>query len=199
MTDIADARMYDFWKTAATLAERGNFKRLAREYSRTAETFRLKLESDVNRRQKMLDEETKKSPTANGPGRQWVADRHFRSGDMIFNRGCAVPDQHVSDKLIRAGFIVPLMASAVNFANKPVAAPVPEPPTPKLVNIFKENWPSSWRATAAQPGCNPSLAKQLLLNTEEGKRQNEHYQRVESERRAHAANLYGRRIVPADL
>ena len=70
------------------------------------------------------------------------------------------------------------------------------PPASKPVPIFKEDYPASKRATAAQPGCNWAMADDLLLATVEGSRQNLHWQRTESERQSRAKGLVGRRIAP---
>jgi hypothetical protein len=154
-------------------------------------------ESEMDRRQLMLEEET---AAANTPrdGRVPVADKRIDAGGWIFNRGCRIPSL---DMLAGPGYYAAMkhvrwdLPSEVNERIKPIRMVAPTPVL-KPVVILKEDWPRSVRATAAQPGCNPALAQDLLIVTREGARQHDHWARVEAERHSRENNLPGRRIMP---
>jgi hypothetical protein len=126
-----------------------------------------------------------------------VAKELIKGDKFWYNVGCVVPLEVLrgpngQSLMKRLRWVPPGTVCVV----QPVAAPEPAPPTPKPVPIFKEDWPSSVRATAAQPGCNPAMAEDLLALTPGGTRQNLHWQRVTAEKNAIANRTTGRRIAP---
>lgn len=129
-------------------------------------------------------------------GWRLIVQKRLYADGTCFDRGCEIAPGALGknyQSLLDVGFVRWCQPS-----DKPSPV-VPRKietsaPTPKLVAIIADDWPSSVRATAAQPGCAWLTAQDLVIATAVGAEQHRLWQNAETERHSRANNLPGRRI-----